>query len=174
MTSRERKDLPEWEAQFNALLDGELDKASSDALKQAASEDHELARAIIEAWQLQRGMDQLEIDRAPASLRRKLRRIPRSHRHIHWPRRRVMAAALAAVPLLTIGLLLVQPHPPSQADVEQARQDLAVAFSYIDKVGDRAGDRIYRVLGSELHHSVSKNISRHIPYPKHFRKDKQS
>ena len=63
MTNNSREDLPDWESKVNALLDGELDGASTDLLKQAASEDHALARAIIEAYQLQRGMDQIGVVR---------------------------------------------------------------------------------------------------------------
>ena len=37
MTSKKYEDLPAWESQVNALLDSELDQASTDALKQAAS-----------------------------------------------------------------------------------------------------------------------------------------
>lgn len=174
MTRKIHEDLPAWESKVNALLDNELDQASADALKQAASEDHELARAIIDAYQLQRSMDAIGIEQAPASLRRKLRAIPRDNRQNQRPRRWVMATAMATIPLLAISLFLIQPHQPSQAEVEQARQDLAVAFTYIDKVGNRAGDRIHSVIGSELHDGVTNNISKHIPYTEQSRKEKNS
>ena len=174
MTIKKHEDLPEWESQVNALLDCELDEASTDALKQAAGEDHELARAIIEAFQLQRSMDSISIEQAPASLQRKLRDIPRKNRQSQWPRRWVMASAVAIVPLLAIGLALMQPQQPSQADVEQARQDLAVAFNYIDKIGNMTGDRIYGVLGSELHKDVTENISKHIPFTEQSLKEEST
>jgi hypothetical protein len=164
MTSKKHEDLPAWESQVNALLDSELDEASTDALKQAASEDHELARAIIEAFQLQRSMDSIGIEQAPASLRRKLRDIPRNNRQSQSPRRWVMSAAMASIGLLAIGFVLMQPRQPSQAEVEQAQKDLAVAFTYIGKIGNLTGDRIHSVLGSELHNGVTKNISKHIPF----------
>jgi hypothetical protein len=164
MTSKKHEDLPAWESQVNALLDSELDEASTDALKQAASEDHELARAIIEAFQLQRSIDSIGIEQAPASLRRKLRDIPRNNRQSQSPRRWVMSAAMASIGLLAIGFVLMQPRQPSQAEVEQAQKDLAVAFTYIGKIGNLTGDRIHSVLGSELHNGVTKNISKHIPF----------
>ena len=174
MTSKKHEDLPAWESQVNALLDSELDEASTDALKQAASEDHELARAIIEAYQLQRSMDSIGIEQAPASLRRKLRHIPRNNRQSQSPRRWVMATAMASIGLLAIGLVLMQPQQPSQAEVEQARKDLAVAFTYIDKIGNMTGDRIHSVLGSELRNGVTDNISKHIPFTEQSLKEKNT
>jgi hypothetical protein len=174
MTDKKHEDLPTWESQVNALLDSELDESSTEALKQAAHEDHELARAIIEAFQLQRSMDTIGIEQAPASLRRKLRAIPRNNRQGQSPRRWIMATAMASIPLLAIGLVLMQPQQPSPADVEQARQDLAVAFTYIDKVGNLTGKQIHKVLGSELHSVVTSNISKHIPFTEQSIKEKNT
>ncbi len=174
MTSKKHEDLPAWESQVNALLDSELDEASTDALKQAASEDHELARAIIEAYQLQRSMDSIGIEQAPASLRRNLRDIPRNNRQRQRPRRWVMTTAMASIALLAIGLVLMRPQQPSQADVEQARQDLAVAFTYIDKIGHMTGDRFHSVLGAVLRNGVTDNISKHIPFTEQSLKEKNT
>ncbi len=174
MTNKNVDDLPAWESQVNALLDSELDEASTDALKQAAGEDHELARAIIEAYQLQHSMDSVGIERAPASLRRKLRHIPRNNRQRQSPRRWLMPAAMASIALLAVGFVLMQPQQPSRADVEQARQDLAVAFNYIGKIGNLTGDRIHSVLGTELHHGVTDNISKHIPFTGQSLKEKNT
>ena len=174
MTNNSREDLPDWESKVNALLDGELDGASTDLLKQAASEDHALARAIIEAYQLQRGMDRIGVEQAPASLRRKLRNIPRSHRQSFRPQRWAMVTAMAAISLFAIGLVLMQPQQPSKAEVEKARQDLAVAFNYIDKVGNKAGGQIHSILGSQLRHGVTDTISKHFPYTEQSLKEKNS
>ena len=99
MTNEDPKDpighLAEWESQVNALLDGELDEESTAALKQEAGEDHELARAIIEAYELQRGMERLGMEHAPSSLRKKLRQIPRAQKPFLRPRRWVIATAMA-------------------------------------------------------------------------------
>lgn len=165
---------PGWEAQVNDLLDGELDEASTAALRRAAAEDQELARMIIEAYELQRDMEGLGIEQAPPSLTKQLRRIPRDQRPLLRRHRWVMGAAMATLPLLAITFVLMQPRQPSQAEVDQARQDLATAFTYIDKVGNRTGGYLQQVLGTEMRQNVTDNISKHFPYTETNRKEKTS
>ncbi|NIP19133.1 MAG: hypothetical protein GWM87_13970 [Xanthomonadales bacterium] len=152
------------EERINALLDGELDSAEAELLKADARSDRELAAAIIEAYQLQRAMEEVRTEPAPSSLRRKLRRIPRESRPMFLQPRYV--AALAVVPLLVISMVLLQPRQPSQTDIEKARQDLAVAFAYIDRVGDRTFDRIEQEVGGELKDAVGGGVVRSISKPK--------
>ncbi|MFB3078092.1 MAG: hypothetical protein ACE1Y4_08785, partial [Lysobacterales bacterium] len=90
------------------------------------------------------------------------------------PRRWVMTAAVASIALLATSLVLMQPRQPSQADVEQARQDLAVAFNYIDKIGNRTGDRIHSVLALQLHKGVTGNISKHFPFTEQSLKEENT
>jgi hypothetical protein len=136
----------------------------------------------IEAWeaQIDAVMEQLTIEIAPASLSRRLQRIPRDERRKdkRWSwlmpgqfPRWAMAPAFAAVPLLVLAVVLMQPQQPSPADVEQARQDLAIAFAYIDKVGYRTGNEIQTVLGGELRHSVKDSLSEHIPFTEQSSKE---
>jgi hypothetical protein len=123
--------------------------------------------------QMEHLLNQLEIEKAPASLTRRLRQIPREHPE-HKPRlpwlfpgplpKWAIAPALAAVPLILVAVVMMQPRQPSPAQVEQARQDLAVAFAYLDKAGLRTGNRIQSILGSELRHSVKDPLSEHIPF----------
>ena len=142
----QRPDMNDWEDQINALLDGELDDAQADALKGAAEQDQALARAIIEAYQLQQLMASLPVERAPDSLRRKLAAIPEEQTsaaraveainrkpRFGWLRPQ-WAMALAAVPLV-IALVVSQqgPKQPSEEELAQARQDLALAFAYLEK-----------------------------------------
>lgn len=174
MTHRNGNDGNDYEARVNALLDGELDEGSIEALKRAAGEDHALARAIIEAYELQRGMDQLGIERAPASLRRKLRNIPRRHGPVPALPRWAPAGAVALVTLLAIGVVMTQPWRPSEAEVAQARRDLATAFAYIDKAGIQAGSQIHDVLGRELRSGVKDNISKHMPYTEQSLKEEST
>lgn len=118
-------------------------------------------------------LNQLKVEQAPASLTRKLKRIPREHREkkplLPWlfpgslPKW-VMAPAFAAVPLIVLSVVMMQPKQPSEAEIEQARQDLAVAFTYLDKVGSRTGNQIHSVLGGELRHNVKDKLSEHIPF----------
>ena len=79
-------------------------------------------------------VEHLAIEKAPASLSRRLKRIPREQGRKKNPwswlnpgqfPRWAMAPAFAAVPLLVLVVVLLQPRQPSPADVEQARQDLA-------------------------------------------------
>ena len=169
-----RPDMQEWEAQISALMDGELDEAGAAELKRAADDDPALARAIIEAYELQRLMDALPRERAPASLRRKLRRVPREQRAAErsvflQPR---WAMALAAVPL---ALALVVMHPtdqrPSEAELAQARQDLAVAFSYLRRASEATGREIRTTLDEGASEPVAESTVRTLAEP--FNLDKE-
>jgi hypothetical protein len=115
---------------------------------------------------------QLGIEKAPDSLTRRLHRIPleegerRPWWRALWPEaapRWVLAPALAAA-LVAVGVWLTLPQQPSQQDVLQARQDLALAFHYIDKAGLITGEEIQSVLGGELRHTVKDNLTKHLPF----------
>lgn len=135
-----------------------------------------------EAWeaQIDAMMEQLTIEKAPASLSRRLKRIPREQggKETWWSwlipaqfPRWAMAPAFAAIPLIVLAVVLMQPSQPSAAEVEQARQDLALAFAYLDKVGYRTGTEIQTVLGGELRHGVKDELSKHIPFTEQSRKE---
>ena len=135
-------------------------------------------RKHISDEQLEAMLAQLEVEKAPASLTRRLHRIPEEQRRPEaktgwtWPWRWsrnplptwAMAPALAAVPLIVLAVVLMQNRGPSPDEVEQARQELAVAFAYMDRVGVRAGAEIQQILGSELRHSVKDPLSEHMPF----------
>ena len=136
----------------------------------------------VKAWeaQIDAMMEQLTVEKAPASLSRRLQRIPRDERRKEnrWSwlmpgqfPRWAMAPAFAAIPLLVLTVLLMQPRQPSPAEIEQARHDLAIAFVYLDKVGYRTGNEIQAVLGGELRHSVKDTLSEHIPFTEQSRKE---
>ena len=161
MTEQGNNGFDAWEERINALLEGALDPDEAEALKSEATEDQRLARAIIEAYQLQRAMEHVRLEKAPASLKRKLRRIPGSHRPLYAQPR--WAVALAAVPVLVVSVVLMQPDTPSRAEVEQARRELATAFAYIDRVGDRALNRIELEVGGELKDAVGGSVMKSIP-----------
>lgn len=127
--------------------------------------------------QIESMMEQLSIEKAPASLSARLNRIPEEEnrkerlkqRRWSWLKpgpipRWVMVPAFAAVPLLVAVVMLMQPRQPSPEEVEQARQQLAVAFAYLDKVGYRTGNEIKTVIGTELRHSVKDPLSEHMPF----------
>jgi hypothetical protein len=130
--------------------------------------------------QLEALIEGLEIEQAPPSLTRRLYRIPEQQRgHEAWWRRWlptgtaprwVLAPALAAG-VLALGVALLLPRQPSPQEVFQARQDLALAFGYIDKAGVLTGREIQSVLGDELHHVVKDNLSKSIPFTEQSRKE---
>lgn len=184
MTDNDKPASQDWEEQINALLDGELEAGATEKLKAAANEDHDLARAIIEAYQLQRAMEHVGIEKAPASLRRSLRKIPRQNRSVFLQPRWV--TAFAAVPLAVISLALLQPGPATVPAVEQApfelaadtpqtmdpekieraMQDLQTAFAYIDLVSDRTSNRIESELGGEMTDAVAGSIFKTVQQQK--------
>ncbi len=192
MTGQDPNNTDQFEADIQALLDGDLDDRAAAKLKAAAAADQRLARAIVEAWQLQKQVDQLGIEPAPASLRRKLRRIPLEQREgsgRHWlgVPRWALAGGAAAVAVLAVVLMLDVPGPgevtatpalaetpPTPQRVRQARQDLQVAFSYLDKIGLRTGLEIQHVLSEELATPVRDQLHKHIPYTGNARKEKHA
>jgi anti-sigma factor RsiW len=164
------------EKQINALLDGELDQADADELKSAATDDRELARAIVEAYQLQQVMDGIPVERAPASLGKRLRAIPREQRpatgiKLFQPR---WVMALAAVPLAIIAVSLMRPDTPSEAEIAKARQELAIAFAYLDKAGAMTGRGIESTVGHTMADAITGSVNRAIKLQNENSKEKEA
>jgi len=165
-----------WEDQINALLDGELSADDADLLKAQASDDRVLARAIVEAYQLHQAMDQVKVERAPDSLTKRLNAIPREHRSapvfsLFQPR---WAMALAAVPLVVIAVSLMRPDTPSASEIAQARQDLAIAFAYLDKAGAITGREIESTVGHTMANAVTGSVNKVIQSENLTSKEKEA
>lgn len=153
-----------WEDRINALIDGELSAGDAELLKAEATDDRDLARAIIEAYQLQQAMDGIQVERAPDSLRKRLRAIPRQHRtkpafSLLQPR---WAMALAAIPLVIITFSLMRPDTPSASEIAKARQEMAIAFAYLDKAGAITGREIESSVGQTMADAVTDSVNRAI------------
>ena len=153
-----------WEEQINALLDGDLSARDAELLKAEATDDRELARAVVEAYQLQQAMDQVHVERAPRSLTKRLNAIPRENRErpsfsLLQPR---WAMALAAVPLVVIAVSLMRPDTPSASEIAQARQELAIAFAYLDKAAVITGREIESTVGSTMANAVTGSVNKVI------------
>ena len=152
-----------WEDRVNALLDGELSAEDADLLKAEATDDRQLARAIVEAYQLQQAMDGIKAERAPDSLRKRLKAVPRQHRRAGFsffqPR---WAMALAAGPLVVITISLMRPDTPSTSEIAQARQEMAIAFAYLDKAGVITGREIESVVGHTMANAVTGSVNKAI------------
>ena len=125
---------------------------------------------------LDRLFSQLGVEKAPRSLTRRLHLSPREEgfepgwRRLLRPAatpRWVLAPVMAAA-LLAVGVVLTLPRQPSEAEVLQARRELALAFHYIDKAGVITGQEIQSVLGGklreELRDPVKDNLSKHFPF----------
>lgn len=183
----------EQESQINALLDGELDELATAQLKAAASEDSALAQAIVDAWQLQGCLDTLQLEKAPPSLRRKLKRIPseqkrQSQKRSFFIRPWVFAGGLASATLVFAMMVMIGPAPTpvnpqngvaveassDEQRAQQAAEELQLAFQYLDKVGLRLGKQINEVLSDEISTPVKDNFSRYMPYTGHSKKEKQA
>jgi hypothetical protein len=179
-----------WEDRINALLDGELSAKDTDLLKAEASDDRNLARAIVEAYQLQQAMDAIHVERAPASLRKRLRAIPRKHRstpvfNLLRPRwvlapaslsvgSRRYLLALAVIPLVVIAVSLMRPDTPSASEIAQARQDLAIAFAYLDRAGNRTSREIEATLGNTMSDAIAGSVIRNIKSQNETSKEKEA
>jgi len=185
--SEDQHELSRWEEQINALLDGELGAQQAQELQAAARDDRQLAAAIVAAYQLQQALEAVPQQRAPDSLRLKLANIP--HEHGKPEKRGEKAArgwlqpawitALAAVPLLLIALSLRGPEQshvkePSIAELEQARQELAVAFGYLEKVTRKASLEIGTTVNSEMQQSINENMIRTISDQMEFNKERNT
>jgi len=165
-----------WEERINALLDGELSADDAELLKAEASDDRELARSIVEAYQLQQAMDDVKVERAPASLRKRLNAIPRQQRKAQTfsflqPR---WAMALAAIPLVVITISLMQPDTPSASEIAKARQDMALAFAYLDKANAITSREIESSVGHTLADAVTGSVNRAIKTQSLSSKEKEA
>jgi len=165
-----------WEEQINALLDGELSADDAELLKAEATDDRKLARAIVEAYQLQQAMDQVHVERAPGSLTKRLNAIPREHRSrpafsLFQPR---WAMSLAAIPLVVIAVSLMRPDTPSASEIAQARQELAIAFAYLDKAGAITGREIELTVGHTMANAVTGSVNKVIQSQNLTSKEKEA
>lgn len=128
-----------WQNAIDDLLDGNLSAEEAKALRKEAARDAQLAKAIIDAYQVQNELESLGMEQAPESLQKRLRAIPsqqRSYRPVlGWAG--ALAGSAAAV-LMVIGISQDMKEP-SAAEIAEARAELAVAFSYLNTIGQKAG-----------------------------------
>lgn len=121
-----------------------------------------------EAWEraLKRALSQLPQEPAPRSLQRKLRAIPRRENFWGWLHdwRPAWVFALLALPLvLVIAVQLQRLEQKEQAlahqavQVAQARQELVLALSYLEKANEIANRQIAQALESGLARPVTDN-----------------
>ena len=176
----------DWELQLNQLLDGELEGEALQALQRAAAKDPELERAVRQAHELQQLMGALPAESAPDSLRQKLAAIPerdelaadvarlneqRPRAGLRWR----WLSALAVVPLVFV--LLVQqsgPTAPSDAELAQAREDLALALAYLDKATRVTERELSYTIGAAMRDPIEERTLRSITEQLNWRKEQDA
>jgi hypothetical protein len=84
------------------------------------------------------------------------------------------ALALAAIPLVLISVSLMRPNTPSAEDVAQARQEMAIAFAYLDKAGDITGREIGSSVGHTMANAVTGSVNRVIKSQNLYSKEKEA
>jgi len=152
----------DWDAQINALIDGDLDENQTAALMAAAAQKPELLRDLEQAQQLQQlqqALYRMPAQRAPRSLRDKLRRIGQEHSSrwspsMAWWR---WGAIAAAIPVLLVMNINDEQLAPSAMEIEQGRRDLAVALAYLEKAGQQAALEIDSSINSRVAGSIRDN-----------------
>ena len=148
-----------WQSAIDELLDGSLSADEAKALRQEAAQDAELAKAIIDAYQIQNELETLGMEQAPESLQKRLRAIPKQQWSWRLPQLRWaggLAASMAAV-LLVVGINQ-DIKEPSAEEIAQARAELAVAFGYLNTIGQKAGLEIKQEIGGTMQDALFTGI----------------
>jgi hypothetical protein len=162
LSNTTRPTMQDWEDQVNALLDGELGSDDADGLILAAESDAVIARAIVEAYQLQKILAALPAERAPASLRNKLKAIPRQN-EAGWPwfplEPRWAVAALLFPLVLVLGSVLTSNEEPTAAQIAQGKQDLNLALVYLRKTTRKTSVTIESVMSEGFGEPVTGKAS---------------
>jgi anti-sigma factor RsiW len=128
-----------WQNAIDDLLDGNLSAEEAKALREEAARDAQLAKAIIDAYQVQNELESLGMEQAPESLQKSLRAIPSQQRNYRPAMRWAGALAGSAAAVLMVIGINQDMKEPSAAEIAEARAELAVAFSYLNTIGQKAG-----------------------------------
>ena len=158
------------ERRINALIDGELSDAEAEALKLEAREHPALAARIVDAWRLQQTLDTLGTERAPRSLTRKLKAIPRRERPAY--QRPFWLAAATAVPVAVLAVALWRPAatPPVEpasmpiADAASVQRDVELAFALVQDATQRANRHYRREIGETINEAIADPVERSLPF----------
>ncbi len=113
--------------------------------------------------QLQQALAELPDEPAPASLQRRLRRIPRqqrrSERRPWW--QPALGTALVLVPAVLAVLLYQEQRQQQQLEQERAmaRQDRALALQYLEKANRQTGMAVINTVDAGVSRPVSDSTS---------------
>lgn len=92
----------------------------------------------------------------PASLLRKLHKIPKENTAFTYRQKYIAVAALLLISMFTLSTQLLQTPQPSltamdtDTDGQRVRQELALAFHYIERSNRSAGRNIHSTLNAKL------------------------
>jgi anti-sigma factor RsiW len=168
VTEHKQANMNEQDELVNALIDGELSEQDRALLAQRLAGDSRLQQMIADSLDLQQALCAIPMERAPASLRRKLRRIPRQQKALSrsgwlqpgW------SWAVAAVPLLVLAIYLPVQHIAEQErQLAQARDELALALVYLHRANQRAGVEVQAALQAGLTRPVTEQTVYVIQQP---------
>ena len=156
------------EEQINALVDGELGAAAQAELEKAADADPAIARALLEARELQVMLGSMPRMAAPRRLSRRLLAIasPSLTERLagRLTRRAWLGAggALAVLAFTALVILPLLPDRPGATEIEQGRQDLALALAYLERSRQLAQREVNTQLADAPIDPVTRNAAQAI------------
>ena len=153
---------PAREAQINALLDGELNDTDRVALERAAENDPALADALAAALELHKLLGSMPRVKAPGRVRRRLLAVAGHPVSDTWL---PGGALLAALGVGIVMLLPRQPGHPTEAELVQARRELALALGYVERTSARTREIIDQELDTGLFRPVTENTATALSLP---------
>ena len=132
---------------LDRFIDGELSTEERQALFARAAEDPALGVELTSALEVQTALANLPAHTAPASLQTKLKAIPgrECSRLADWLLRPQWAVAAVLLLMLAGGGELYQQHllqEQQQAELAQAKHDLALVLGYLEKINRSANHQI--------------------------------
>lgn len=154
---------------LEALLAGDLSASEGDKLRQASSNDQQLAATIIDAWTIRKGLDELQPVTVSTELEQRLLAIPAASKPFwqrwldvsSWQTGTGWAVGSALAIALIIGVGLQQ--QPSRAEILQAREELNLALTYVGKTLNQAD----KITQAELNFQLRQILEEKTEKPKH-------
>lgn len=149
------------ESEITALEQGGLPADATRRVRRQLARQSRLVRQDIRKLLQRSGTDMPRIERAPVLLRSRLRAIPGpAGGNLITPLRLCLSASIAAV---VMALVLVMYRPtqntaPSRAEIEQARADLVIAFTYLRRISSRSDYYMRHEIGHTMQNALSDSI----------------
>jgi hypothetical protein len=158
MTEKDLQNEWAW-SQVEAYVDGDLQGASLERMRDALRHDAQLGRAVERASAVRSALRSTRGAPMPAGLRRRLLGIPGGTR-VRWSWAAVPAAMLVAA--LTVLLMLRNVEPPQPDPRTVALQEFETAMKYVRKSAAITGQEVTGTVGGQVRAAllVSRNSLR--------------